>query len=103
MLICGGLTCTSVPIEGPRGTLGVDGLHGDVVRRVGQQVLQSGVVSVPWNHSLSTRTAESQRLSAGGPERNTEVRSGSTWAQCSQSLYERLMSPLISLAFCFCP
>lgn len=61
MWTCGCLTCTSVPIEVPSRALCVDGLYGDVVRGVGDQILQSGVVSVSWNHSLRNRnTTESE-------------------------------------------
>lgn len=59
----GCLTCTSVSIEGPSGALGVDGHYSDVVRGVGEQILQHGVVPVSWNHSLRIKTPGSQRLS----------------------------------------
>ncbi len=63
-----GLTCASIPIERPSGTLSVYGLHGDVVGGVRKQILQHGVVSVPRYDSLRIRTPQSQRSS----EENTE-------------------------------
>lgn len=57
-LIC--LTCPSVPVEVPPRALWVNGLDSDVVRHVGAQILQPGVVSVPGNRSLRITAAQSQ-------------------------------------------
>jgi len=40
------LTCLSVSIQRPPGTLSINGLNRDVVRGVSEEVLQLGVVSV---------------------------------------------------------
>lgn len=63
VLFCGGLTCASVPVQVPSWSVVVDGLHGDVVRGVGDQILQHGVVSVPGNDGLRMKTAQSQSQS----------------------------------------
>ena len=60
---CGCLTCTSIPVEVPSRALCVDGLYGDVVWGVGDQILQSGVVSVSWNHSLRNRNTKELEIS----------------------------------------